>query len=59
MRFDEKNDSYWSYVMKKFLKSKKMWDYIIDILSKPMNENDEEYKKKLNVWEVSNSKIII
>lgn len=36
-----------------------MWDYIIDILSKPMNENDEEYKKKLNVWEVSNSKIII
>ena len=35
-----------------------MWNYIIDTLHKPMNENDEKYANQLTVWEVSNCKII-
>jgi hypothetical protein len=28
VRLDEKNYSYWSYVMRNFLKGKKMWGYV-------------------------------
>ena len=42
---DGKNYSYWSYVMKKFLKGKKMWGYIIGTLHKLINENNEKYAK--------------
>ena len=58
VRLDRKIYPYWSYVMKSFLKDKKMWGYIIDTLHKLMNENDEKYAKLLDGWEVRNSKII-
>ena len=51
---DGKKNSYWSYMMKKFLKGKKIWGYIIGTLCKPMNENDEKYAKRLDIWEISN-----
>ena len=41
-------------MMKKFLKGKKIWGYIIGTLCKPMNENDEKYAKQLDIWEISN-----
>lgn len=46
--------------MKIFLKGKKMWDYIIDTLSNPKNEEDKKkYVEQLYIWEVNESKIII
>lgn len=44
--------------MKKFLEGKKMWGYIIGTICKPMNEKNEKYAEQLDVWKVSNSKII-
>ena len=37
MRLDEKNYSYWSYVMRNFLKGKKMWGYISGTYMIPKN----------------------
>ena len=60
VRLDEKkNYSCWGYVIKFFLRGKKMWGYIIGTLRKPMNENDEKYEEQLDICEVSNLKIII
>ena len=44
--------------MKNFLEGKKMWGYIIGTLCKPINEKNEKYVEQLDVWKVSNSKII-
>jgi len=37
VRLDEKNYSYWSYVMRNFLKGKKMWGYVSGIYVVPKN----------------------
>ncbi|KAI3769398.1 hypothetical protein L6452_00500 [Arctium lappa] len=52
VRLDGKNYSYWSYVLKNFLKGKKMWGYVSGTIVKPKEATD------LDSWEVDNSKII-
>ena len=37
MRFDGKNYSYWSYVMRNFFKDKKMWEYVSGTYIIPKN----------------------
>ena len=59
VRLDGKNYTYWSYVMKNFLKGKKLWGYINGDLNKPNDKtNVEKYAELLDVWEANNSKII-
>ena len=58
VRLDGKNFAYWNYMMKNFLKGKKMWGYINGDLKKPKNEKAENYANLLDVWEANNSKII-
>ena len=53
-----KNYTYWSYVMKKFLKGKKLWGYVSGTFVKPRDEKAENYMKLVDVWESDNSKII-
>ncbi|KAI9170266.1 hypothetical protein LWI28_025286 [Acer negundo] len=43
MRLDGKNYLYWSYVMKNFLKGKKMWGYVSGILGEPEDKKAENY----------------
>ena len=52
VRLDGKNYSYWSYVLKNFLKGKKLWGYISGTSVKPTGA------KEIESWEVENSKII-
>jgi hypothetical protein len=48
------NYPYWSYVMRNFLKGKKMWGYV-----DPTDKKDEaKYAIELETWDSSNSKII-
>ena len=47
VRLDEKNYSYWSYVMRKFLKGKKLWGYVNGTCVKPKSTNDD-YATKLD-----------
>ena len=42
VRLNGKNYSYWSYVMKKFLKGKKLWGYITRTCVKPRS-TDKDY----------------
>ena len=35
VRLDGKNYSYWSYVMRNFLKGKKLWGYVAGTFVKP------------------------
>jgi len=42
VRLDGKNYSYWSYVMRNFLKDKKMWGYVRGTYVIPKN-TDEGY----------------
>ena len=49
VRLDGKNFAYWNYVMKNFLKGKKMWGYVNGDLKKPKNEKDEDYADLLDV----------
>ncbi|KAK0583513.1 hypothetical protein LWI29_037703 [Acer saccharum] len=58
VRLDGKNYSYWSYVMKNFLKGKKIWGYVSGILGEPKDKKAENYADLLDVWEAKNSKII-
>ena len=53
-----KNYTYWSYVMKNFLKGKKLWGYVSGTFVKPRDEKVENYMKLVDVWESDNSKII-
>ena len=39
VRLDGKNYSYWSYVMRNFLKGKKMWEYVSGTFVIPRNIN--------------------
>jgi hypothetical protein len=59
VQLNGENYPYWSYVMKNFLKGKKMWIYVDGTSVKPTDKKDEtEYAKQLDVWDVSNSKIL-
>lgn len=57
VRLDGKNYSYWSYVMRNFLKGKKMWGYVSGTFVKPVQTN-EDYQNLLDIWEANNAKII-
>ena len=46
-RLDGKNYSYWSYVMRNFLKGKKLWGYFTGISVKPKSTN-ENYATQLD-----------
>jgi len=40
VRLDKKNYSYWSYVMRNFLKGKKMWRYVSGTYVIPKNTEE-------------------
>ena len=40
VRLDGKNYSYWSYVMRNFLKGKKMWGYVSGTFVKSRNTDE-------------------
>jgi hypothetical protein len=59
VQLNGKNYSYWSYVMKNFLKGKKMWSYVDGALVKLTDKKDEaKFATDLETWDVSNSKIL-
>ena len=47
VRLDGKNYSYWSYVMRNFLKGKKSWGYVTGTSVKPKSTN-ETYATELD-----------
>lgn len=55
--FIGENYSYWSYVMKKKLKGKRMWSYV-DETSVKLTDKKDEVTKELETQDVSNSKIL-
>ncbi|GKD11336.1 gag-pol polyprotein [Tanacetum coccineum] len=59
VQLDGKNYSYWSYVMKNFLRGKSMWGYVSGTKVKPVNGLlVDNYAGLLDTWEVNNSKVI-
>lgn len=58
IRLNGQNYSYWSYVMRNFLKGKRMWNYVTGVLNKPTDIKDENYVALLDAWEANNSKIL-
>ncbi|XP_047342810.1 uncharacterized protein LOC124946290 [Impatiens glandulifera] len=58
VQLDGKNYSYWSYVMKIFLKGKSMWGYVTGTKMPPTDKAAETYATMLDIWEADNSKII-
>jgi len=54
---DGKNYSYWSYVMKIFLKGKKMWGYISGTYVVPKNIKDGD-TASIDALEANNAKFI-
>ncbi|XP_031263267.1 uncharacterized protein LOC116121448 [Pistacia vera] len=57
VRLDDKNYFCWSYVMRNFLKVKKMWGYVSGTSVKLRN-TDECYAALIDAWEANNAKII-
>jgi hypothetical protein len=57
VRLDGKNYSYWSYVMRNFLKGKKMWGYVSGTYVVPKN-TEEGDTVSIDTWEANNAKII-
>jgi hypothetical protein len=57
VRLDGKNYSYWTYVMRNFLKGKKTWGYVSGtyIIPKNIEEGDAIL---IDIWEANNAKII-
>ena len=60
VRLDGKNYSYWSYVMKNFLKGRKLWGYISGVYVEPVKPEtiDDKYRELLEKWDTENSRII-
>lgn len=58
VQLDGKNYSYWSYVMKNFLRGKSMWSYVSGVRVKPTDTKAADYEASVDVWEANNSKII-
>ena len=54
VRLDGKNYSYWSYVMRNFLKGKKIWGYVSGTSVKPKDTD----AGLIDTWEADNAKII-
>ena len=57
MRLDGKNYSYWSYVMRNFIKGKKMWGYVSGTYVIPRNI-DERHVVLRYALEANNAKIV-
>ena len=57
VKLDGKNYSYWSYVMRNFLKGKKMWGYVCGTSAKS-KATDKEYETLLETWDTNNAKIV-
>ena len=57
VKLDGKNYSYWSYVMRNFLKGKKMWGYVCGTSVKP-KDTEKEYEALLETWDTNNAKIV-
>jgi hypothetical protein len=57
VRLDGKNYSYWSYVMRNFLKGKKMWGYVSETYMIPKNIKEGD-AVLIETWETNNAKII-
>ena len=57
VRLDGKNYSYWSYVMRNFLKGKKMLGYVSGTYVIPKN-TEEGDTVSIDAWEANNAKII-
>ena len=58
VQLDGTKYSYWSYVMRQFLRGKSMWGYVIGVRVKPTNEKATDYANLVDVWETENTKII-
>ncbi|XP_073154102.1 uncharacterized protein [Henckelia pumila] len=58
VQLDGKNYSYWTYVMKNFLRRKSMWGYVTGVCVKPADIKAADYAKSLDTWEADNAKII-
>ena len=58
VQLDGKNYSYWSYVMRNFLRGKSMWSYVTGVRRKPTDEKAEDFATSIDVWESNNAKII-
>ncbi|XP_062080957.1 uncharacterized protein LOC133785757 [Humulus lupulus] len=58
VQLNGQNYSYWHYVMKFFLKGKRMWGYVSGTSTKPTNDKDESFAEQLDLWDANNSKII-
>ena len=54
---DGKNYLYWSYVIKNFLKGKKMWGYVSGTYMIPKNTEEGDVDL-IDTWEANNAKII-
>ncbi|XP_062103204.1 uncharacterized protein LOC133814230 [Humulus lupulus] len=52
------NYSHWHYVMKNFLKGKRMWGYVSGTSTKSKDDKDESFVEQLDLWDANNSKII-
>jgi hypothetical protein len=57
VRLDGKNYSYWIYLMRNFLKGKKMWGYVSGTYMIPKNI-EEGHVVLIDTWEANNAKII-
>ncbi|KAL9360386.1 hypothetical protein Peur_048509 [Populus x canadensis] len=57
VRLDGKNYSYWSYVMRNFLKGKKIWGYVSGTYMIPKNIEERD-AVLIDTWEANNAKII-
>src|SRR5581483_12044726 len=57
-QLDGKNYSYWSYVMKNFLRGKNMWGYVSGTSLKPTDDKAANYLSLVDSWETDNSKVI-
>ncbi|KAL5704255.1 hypothetical protein ACHQM5_022705 [Ranunculus cassubicifolius] len=58
VKLNGSNYSYWSYLMRNFLKGKKLWGYVSGILTQPTNDRDPKYAELFDIWDVNNAKII-
>ena len=57
VRLNGKNYSYWSYVMRNFLKGKTLWGYVSGISVQPKT-TDVNFATLIDSWDANNAKII-
>jgi hypothetical protein len=61
VRLQGPNYSYWAYLMSNFLKGRGLWKFVTGEISKTSQDTEEDdsaFKKRLEEWEMNNSKII-